>query len=615
MLAHRTEKPLMKKHFLKKLIITVNPWHFVWISIIFSEIFTALLNALLSFTWWGKISHDLLKIGTIDAFIVSLLASVMVIYFVNQIRQTRMINEQLQKEINDRKRIEAALENAKNEWEDTFNTINDAITIHDTDFKLLHANKAAKKLLDTPRQYILKQQYYESFHGIPSPATGHSDHRSSGKDLPAVTEIFEPLLNKYYEIKTFPRQDKDARHTGFIYVARDITQNKKSEQEQQKLMAQLLQAQKMESIGRLAGGVAHDFNNILSLIIGYSSIILDELSDDSPIKDDMKLILNSGERAAALTRQLLAFSRKQILDMKLTNINSLIEDMTMMLGRVIGEDITLKLNMNSTAKNVLADPSQIEQVLMNLAINARDAMPDGGRIVIETSSIELGGGFAGSHEEIRPGVYTLISVSDTGTGISSDVQKKIFEPFFTTKEVGKGTGLGLATVYGIIKQHQGYIYVDSKINQGTKFRIYLPVVQEEAERIKKKINKSKPKGTETVLVVEDEPSLRKLIVDMLRQLGYKTLEAPNGETALQIGSSHQETIHLLLTDVIMPGMKGNELAEALKADRQEMKVIFMSGYADDMIAHHGVLDPGLHFIQKPLPPSKLARKIRDVLDA
>ena len=383
--------------------------------------------------------------------------------------------------------------------------------------------------------------------------------------------------------------------------------------ERKKLESQLLQAQKMEAIGRLAGGIAHDFNNLLSVIIGYTEILLAELSATDPIGERIKFIKEAGEKAAELTQQLLAFSRKQVLELKVVNLNSVIRNMSKMLNRIIGEDIILELNTMASKGNVMADSGQLEQVLMNLAVNARDAMPAGGRLIIETADIVLDKVHAGSLGEIIPGSYVMFAVTDTGTGMSAEVKEKIFEPFFTTKVTGIGTGLGLAMIYGIIRQHNGYIYVYSEPGKGTTFKIYLPAVQKDM------LEKSDGKvpllqGHETILVVDDDSFIRKLVMDMLGPLGYSVLEAENAEAALKVGEEFERTVDVLLTDIIMPKMSGKELADAFLSKHPGTKVVYMSGYTDDSIAYHGILKKETAFIQKPLTLYKLVAKLREELD-
>lgn len=397
-------------------------------------------------------------------------------------------------------------------------------------------------------------------------------------------------------------------------VAARIIRRKQIAEEQEMLQAQLIQSQKMESIGRLAGGIAHDFNNILSVILGYCDLIIEQVPAGSLVAEDMLVIKDSGEKGTALTRQLLAFSRKQVLKTREVNLDSLIENMTKMLGRIIGEDIELKIKQNTSTKRTFADPAQIEQVLMNLVVNARDAMLKGGHLMIETSDIELGPGTMSHHEEMLHGRYAVVSISDTGIGMTSETQKRIFEPFFTTKEGGKGTGLGLATVYGIVKQHHGYIYVYSEPDKGSTFKIYLPMAEDEPLKSKEETSQVKPKGTETLLVVEDDRSILKMISKILIPLGYTFLEAANGQEALDISFAYEGDIDLLLTDIIMPGMNGLALAKKLQVVRPAMKVAFMPGYTHDVIDQYDVPESGITLIQKPLDPLKLANKLREILN-
>lgn len=390
-----------------------------------------------------------------------------------------------------------------------------------------------------------------------------------------------------------------------------------SEDEQRRLYSQLLQAQKMEAVGRLAGGVAHDFNNILTSILGYSQIIKMKLPDDHPLKEKAENIYTSGLKAAALTRQLLTFSRKQAMEMRVVNLNLIIKDMGKMLKRLIGEDIEIDLKVDGPVGNISGDPGQLEQILMNLAVNARDAMPCGGLLTVETGEKYLDEEYARYHEDIEPGLHILLRVSDNGEGIAPEVKEKIFEPFFTTKAEGKGTGLGLSTVFGIVKQHHGHIEVKSAIGCGTTFTIYLPVVEGKADKTSQPIEKKEfmPRGSETILIVDDDSSVRRLIIDTLEPLGYHLLEAGCGTEALELAKSFSSKINLILTDVIMPGMNGIELIKILKPMRPEIRVVFMSGYTDIDIAPEGGWKPGMTFIRKPLTPTWLAKKLREELDA
>lgn len=388
----------------------------------------------------------------------------------------------------------------------------------------------------------------------------------------------------------------------------------KQTSEQIKLERQLQQAQKMESIGRLAGGVAHDFNNVLSVIIGYSELLLNQIPPDDPVYGKIKAIYDAGSKASALTRQLLAFSRKQLLERKVISLNTIIKDFLKIFAKIVGEDIVFTTYLSPESCTVEADPGQIEQILMNLIVNAKDAMPNGGEIIIETAVVQLDESYIEKHMEVKPGQYVLLSISDTGEGMDEDVKSKIFDPFFTTKEQGKGTGLGLATVYGIVKQHGGYIYVYSEKNKGTTFKIYLPACHKSAEEAKRKhFTEALSQGNHTILIVDDNPSIRELIVETLKPLGYHCLQAASGKEAIEIFHKYKGEVHLLLTDVVMPYMNGRELAETIKKEKPDIKVIFMSGYTENIIAHHGMLEPGINYISKPITPAALSQKIRSVL--
>ncbi len=502
---------------------------------------------------------------------------------------------------------------AKNEWEETFDTINDAITIHDSDFNIIRANRAAGKILGLPLNNILKQKCYLSYHGTKTPPAACPSCMTAKTGEESVTQMYEPHLDRHVEIRALPRYNKHKELVGVVHVVRDITSQKEAEERHENLQAQLNQVQKMESVGKLAGGIAHDFNNMLSAIIGYCEIILLTQPEDSKLREDVEAIKDSGEKAAGLTRQLLAFSRKQVLEVRPLDLNSVVEGMVKMLARVIGEDVSLDLHLEPGIRRVVADRTQLEQILLNLGVNARDAMPNGGRLMIETSLVELDKNFVDQHAESQAGAHILLAVTDTGTGMPEEVRQKIFEPFFTTKEVGKGTGLGLSTVYGIVKQHGGQIYVYSEHGKGTTFKIFLPASQSKGFEEDKQQVETIPAGQETVLLAEDDATIRRMIKTSMEAEGYTILEATDGQEAIEVSNSFEGDIHLLLTDVIMPKKNGQELANTLQQKRPEMEVIFMSGYTDDAISHHGVLEPGVHFIQKPITPSILAKKLREVL--
>jgi PAS domain S-box-containing protein len=416
-------------------------------------------------------------------------------------------------------------------------------------------------------------------------------------------------------VRFFIVKDNKGKTIKTYGVNQDITERKRAEEEMAALQEQLHQSQKMESIGRLAGGIAHDFNNLLTVIKGYGQLSLLELRENDPLKGNILEIQKASERAADLTRQLLAFSRRQILEMKVLDLNAILHGVDKMLRRVIGEDIELVTLLAEDLGRVKTDPGQIEQMIMNLAVNARDAMPSGGKLTIETSNAEIDETEVRSHAALTPGRYVMLSVSDTGVGMTPDIMEHVFEPFFTTKEKGKGTGLGLSTVYGIVKQSGGNILVYSEAGKGTMLKIYLPRMDEPLEEEKKNIEKEElPRGNETILVVEDEEEVRKVAVRMLGERGYKVLEASQGVDALHICAKLDGPIHLLLTDVVMPKMSGQEVAGSIISLRPGIKVLYMSGYTDNTIVHHGVLERGVNYIQKPFTVESLARKVREVLD-
>ena len=395
---------------------------------------------------------------------------------------------------------------------------------------------------------------------------------------------------------------------GFIT---DLTGPKQVAEERRRLEEQLLQAQKLESIGRLAGGVAHDFNNLLTVINGYAQLLLRDLKAGDPLRDRLEEIHSAGERAAGLTRQLLAFSRKQVLSPRVLDLNRVVRDMQPMLARLLGEDVELWVELHAGAATICADPHQFEQVVMNLTVNARDSMPDGGKLRIETAVVEWGEGQARSRPDARVGCYVVLAVSDTGVGMNEETRNRIFEPFFTTKGIGKGTGLGLSMVQGIVAQSGGYIDVYSEEGKGTTFKIYLPAVAEVAADAENPEVAATVGGKETVLVVEDQAEVRKYAVVVLKEYGYRVIPVESAGEALLL--CEQERIDLVLTDVVMPHVSGRELAERLKTVQPGIKVLYMSGYTDNIIEHHGVLEEGAAFIQKPFSHGELARKVRTAL--
>jgi signal transduction histidine kinase/CheY-like chemotaxis protein len=418
-------------------------------------------------------------------------------------------------------------------------------------------------------------------------------------------------------LQVSPIRDERGRVVGASSIARDITKEKqKAEEERRSLEAQLLQAQKLESVGRLAGGVAHDFNNMLAVILGYAEIALQGVGDDDARRNDLEQILQAAERAKGLTRQLLAFARKQVLQMTNLSPNDVVWGFSKMIKRLIGEDIDVTMSLADGLPQVNADPAMMEQVLLNLAVNARDAMPDGGRLTIETKVVHLDDSYATARFEVTPGDYVMLAVSDNGLGMDEQTRQMIFEPFFTTKASGEGTGLGLATVYGIVKQHGGSIWVYSEPGQGTTFKVYFPVADKAETVSRKPVEEGTlPSHGETILVVEDDAGLRGLICAALAKLGYEALCSGGPEEAQALAHQFAGTIHLMLTDVVMPKMNGKALYESLAPLRPAMKVVFMSGYTEDVIAHKGVLEEGINFIQKPFSIRQLARKLGSLLSA
>jgi PAS domain S-box-containing protein len=409
-----------------------------------------------------------------------------------------------------------------------------------------------------------------------------------------------------------PVLDARGEVTHYVAIKEDITDRKRAETALQETQRQLLQSQKVEAIGRLAGGVAHDFNNLLGVISGYGEMLARRLPATDPGRRHLDQILRAAERAAGLTRQLLAFSRRQVLQPRVVDLNALVADTEAMLRRLIGEDVELSVRADPELASVRVDPGQIEQVVMNLAVNARDAMPRGGRLSIETANVVLDERYARSHEAVKPGRYVMLAISDTGVGMDAATQARIFEPFFTTKP-GSGTGLGLATVYGIVKQSGGYIWVYSEPGRGTTFRIYFPRVEELPEAAAAPAPAESPGGHETVLLVEDQEALRGVVRESLEGLGYRVLEAPDGKGALELAAAAREPIHLLLTDVIMPRMSGVELAERLRARHEGLRVVFMSGYTDDVVTRSGLLAQRGRLLQKPFTTPVLARTLREAL--
>jgi two-component system cell cycle sensor histidine kinase/response regulator CckA len=524
------------------------------------------------------------------------------------------------RDITERKLAEEALRESEERLRTVIENLSEGLVISDLDGQLLHWNHAGIEMhgYQNLDEALLQLPEFEKIFEL---ATLDGTPLSFNEWPLSRIIRGEPVRNLEIRIRRLETDwqrtysygggivnEPGGKRLAFLTIT-DITERKKLEE-------QLRQSQKMEAIGQLAGGVAHDFNNMLTVILGYSQMILCRYPEGDQLSGEIKEIENAARRAASLTSQLLAFSRKQVIQPKILDLSTVIAETEKMLRRLIGENIELVSNLRAGLKPVEVDPGQIEQVIMNLVVNARDAMPDGGKLIIETANVELDETYTREQVGMQPGNYVLLAVSDTGSGMDEEIRSHIFEPFFTTKEVGRGTGLGLSTVFGIIKQSAGHISVYSEPGHGTTFKIYLPGVQELTSAVSVfESAGSLTGGAETILLVEDEQNVRQLAGRILREQGYKVMEAANGEEALEIFQEHSQTkIHLVITDVIMPQMGGKTLAALIKRLRPKTEVLFVSGYTDDAIAHHGVLEPDTAFLQKPFTPEALARKVREVLD-
>ena len=485
----------------------------------------------------------------------------------------------------------------------------ESVVITETDGTITYVNPAFEEITGYRREEVMGQNPRL----LKSGRQGPEVYQAMWATLERGQAWTGTLINKrkdgsLYEAEAVisPVRDETGQLINYVAVERDVTHERHLEE-------QLRQAQKMEAIGQLAGGIAHDFNNLLTIITGYGQLLLEDLEPDDPRRLKMIEINKAANRAVVLTRQLLAFGRRQVLVSEVLDLNDVLSNMEKMLHRLISEDIELVIVQGESLGRARTDRGQIEQVIMNLALNARDAMPGGGRLTIETSNVELAGEHALIHPDVMPGSYVTLTVSDNGCGISREAQSRIFEPFFTTKEKGKGTGLGLSTVYGIVRQSEGYVFVSSEPGQGAAFRIYLPRVKEQSDVPfpPEKGDGASPRGSETILLVEDEEAVRLLVKNILEGLGYKILVATCGDEALALCKQHPAPIPLLLTDLVMPGMSGRELADCLKFLYPEMKLLYMSGYTDDSILRSGTLGVAEAFIGKPFTPQAIARKVRE----
>jgi len=516
-------------------------------------------------------------------------------------------------DISEQKRKEEMLQKSESKFRTIFERVAVGIALVSIDGQLVQSNPALREMLRYGEEELRNRVFNEFIHP-----------EDAAVDVDLDQELIAGKRDHYQIEKRFIRKDggvvwcqlnvslvrggqEEPPFT--ICMVEDITERKRLE-------TQFFQSQKMETIGRFAGGIAHDFNNLLTVIKGYTQLSLSQIQEGDPCRENIEEIKGAAERAAELTNQLLTFSRRQILDMKVLDLNTIVRSLEKMTGRIIGEDIEMLTVLDDRLGRVKTDPGQIEQVILNLVVNARDAMPAGGKLAIETANVVLDDTYVRTHIGVTPGSYVMLSVSDTGCGMSPEIKELIFEPFFTTKEEGKGTGLGLSTIYGIVRQSGGNIWVYSEPGRGTTFKIYLPRVEEETGALPVQDDTDHlPKGNETVLLVEDDPSLRALAARVLRYQGYKVLEATSGHEAIGIARENvQEKIPLLLTDVVMPCMGGKELVKRMKTLHPEIRVLFISGYTDHAITYHAGLKPGTPFLQKPFSPTALAKKVREVLD-
>ncbi len=491
----------------------------------------------------------------------------------------------------------------------------DAFFLFDPEGRIVDVNQRACESLGYTRDELLSL----SIHDISSGETADESAEKPWENLQPNIPVTRESMHRRKDGSTFPVEMRFGlmEISGRIFImglARDISQRRESEEEKRKLEFQLQQSQKMEAIGHLAGGIAHDFNNMLTAIIGYGNLLNMKIGEESPLKHYVEQILSSSEKSADLTRQLLAFSRKQIISPKQKDLNQLIAGMEKLLRRVIGEDIEFVTQIADTVLTVMMDSGQIEQVLMNLCTNARDAMPHGGRLSISTGTVHLGEEYIAANAIEKSGMYAFMSVTDTGEGMDETTRQRIFEPFFTTKEMGKGTGLGLAIVYGIIKQHNGHINVYSEPGKGTTFRVYLPLTEPKGEEEKAAEMIAPKGGTETILVAEDNEDVRKLERNVLERFGYAVIEAVDGADAIQKYQENKERIQMVLLDVIMPRKSGKEVFDAIRKIDPQMKILFTSGYTADIIDIKGIREGKVNFISKPASPGDLLRKIREVLD-
>jgi PAS domain S-box-containing protein len=528
--------------------------------------------------------------------------------------QNARLYSEARRENAERRQAEAALRESQALLQGIVDHAPASIYVKDLEARYLLVNRQLAETLGLAPAAILGKTDRELFSPQVADVSVTLDERVAAGTMVEAEEQGPDGARTYLAVKA-PLMDGAGRIYATCGISTDITERKRADAALRRTEEQLRQAQKMEAIGNLAGGVAHDFNNLLTVILSYGSLLVEDMDPGDARRADIEEILRAAHSAAELTHQLLAFGRKQILQPRVVSLNDGVASMEKMLRRLIGEDIELTLLLSPDLDRVLVDPGQVEQIVLNLAVNSRDAMPTGGKLTVETTNVELDGKYASDHLGVSAGPHVMLAVSDTGFGMAAETQARMFEPFFTTKEKGKGTGLGLATVFGIVRQSGGHLWVYSELGVGTTFKVYFPRVQGVATAPAPPRTAEAKGGSETILLVEDDERVRIVACTILRRLGYRVLDAHSGGDALLLCEQHPGDIHLLLTDVVMPRMSGRQLAERLLPLRPHMRVLYMSGYTDNSIVHHGVLDPGIAFLEKPVTPDKLARKVREVLDS
>ncbi|MFH1968995.1 MAG: ATP-binding protein [Verrucomicrobiota bacterium] len=511
--------------------------------------------------------------------------------------------------------VERAMVAAQGQWERSFDAIADYMCLLDLSGHILRANQAMTKRFKPLYGNLVGCDYRKIFGMADAPAKGTAMPHAVEASPFVIPKIELPNLEGWFTVSSFPLKDEHEAITGIVFIVRDITDQQATAEALKKAEVSQHQTTKMEAIGRLAGGIAHDFNNMLTSVLGYSSLMLKMTKPDDPRRNDIREIILAAERATALTRQLLDFSRNQAIETKNVSLNAIIQNMQEFLGHTLGKKIKLNMHLDPDLRNIKADVSRLEQVVVNLIMNARDAMLSGGQLMIETDRLSLDQNFCATHPDLTPGDYVELEVSDTGCGMPPKVLEHLFEPFFTTKAKGKGTGLGLTTTYAIVKQFGGYITVYSEVGRGTTFKLYFPESHAADEVVAPATQESVLlRGNETIMVIDDETNIVTMVSQILTELGYHIISATNGREALSLSDQHAQTIDMVLADIIMPELNGPDLVRMLRQKRPTLKALYMSGYANNAAAQIGMLKPNTAFLQKPFSSETLTHCIRKVLD-